>query len=382
MAMMLVLAGLAAQAVGGNGTIWIEAETPTSANVKFDAGAPGRPELLSGGRWLTLAIDADKPLPPEGARLIYAFRSDAGRRELWHRVGFEAARAPFDWSVDGGPWHSVSPSTRTIDLTELATWNGVAWMDMGAADLTEGDHRLEIRIQRPQDSRGKPGNILYGSDAFALASGPFHPYGKWQPGQDPRTARDRAAEERVFSVADRPGPERQVLELGGDWEISRDDEISPGLVAIAMAPLDQNPVWTAISVPGDKAELRPDLTLAHRVWYRTRLNVPTGQMGRSFALTFRQNSLNTTVIVNGKPCGFNKNPFVNWTCDVTTAVRPGINEVRVGIRDAWYGFRQRSEGSRRALEQLRDPHLVPAPGLSPARLPGLGVLQIRAARDA
>jgi len=166
----------------GPAAIWLEAEKPTSANVKYGSGAPGRPELLSDGHWLTIT----GAVPQEGALLSYPFESDSGKREVWHRVGFEAARSPFEWRIDGGNWQLVSPKTPTIDLTELADWNGVAWMDMGSADLAAGPHKLEIHIPKPAK-----GDVLYGSDAFALVQGAFHPYGKWKPGEDSRTDRDR-----------------------------------------------------------------------------------------------------------------------------------------------------------------------------------------------
>ncbi len=328
---MVILIALALLAIRGSETVWIEGESPVKANVKPGLGFPGRPELLSAGHWLTITGE----VPEDGAKLSYAFNATAGKREVWHRLGYETARSAFEWRIDGGTWRRVDPTEPTTDLTELAEWNGVAWLDMGTVNLSDGGHTLEIHIPRPTK-----GDVLYGSDVFAVVDGPFHPYGKWKPGEEPRTNRDRAASARTFSVADRTGPERQIVKLDGDWEVARDDEIAPALVATPMTVLDPNPVWTAIAVPGDKAQVRPDLTLAHRVWYRTRFTVPEGQVGRSFTLTFRQNSLNTTVLVNGKPCGFNKNPFVKWSSDVTPAVHGGVNEVMVGIRDAWYGFHQ------------------------------------------
>ena len=97
------------------------------------------------------------------------------------------------------------------------------------------------------------------------------------------------------------------------------------------------PRWTAIEVPGDKNQ-RDDLVFAHRLWYRTRVNVPTSLAGRSLFLVFPANNLNTTIYVNGQFCGFDKNPFARLQFDVTKAVRPGVNEIRVGIKDAWYGY--------------------------------------------
>ncbi len=342
MTILLALALFSSQATG---TIWLEGENPTSANVKYGAGAPGRASLLSGEKWLTIT----GKVPDEGVNLSYDFKSGAGSRDFWHRLGYETARSPFEWRVDGGPWQLIEPTKPTIDLTELATWNGVAWLNMGSVKLTEGAHKLEIHIPKPK------GDVLYGSDAFAIVDFPFRPYGKWQPGQDPRTARDREAEKLVFQVPDKSGPERQTVKLSGDWEIARDDEIAPALVATPMVQLDQKPVWTAIEVPGDKAQKRPDLVLAHRVWYRTRFDVPRAQADRSFSLTFRQNSLNTTVIVNGQTQGFNKNPFVKWSCDVTAAVKPGVNEVLVGIRDAWYGFTQNPANPAKIRESFAFP---------------------------
>ncbi len=332
-ALLIITLGSVLQVFGAQATapIWVEAERPDSANVKFGTGAPGRAELLSAGQWLTIT----GAVPDDGARLSYTFQSSAGPRELWHRVGFEAARSPFEWRIDDGAWKLVDPKTHTIDLQELADWNGVAWLDMGKVELSAGTHKLEIHIPKPAK-----GDVLYGSDAFALAGEAFHPYGKWQPGQDPLTDRDRASQSHSFPVSPQPDGVRQKLELKGDWQISRDDEVSPSLVATPMVPIDRAPIWTAIQVPGDKGKVRPDLALAHRVWYRTHIQVPESQLGRSFSLTFHQNSLNTTVIVNGKFCGFNKNPFVKWSCDVSSAIHAGSNEVLVGIRDAWYGFTQ------------------------------------------
>ena len=91
-------------------------------------------------------------------------------------------------------------------------------------------------------------------------------------------------------------------------------------------------------MPGDKNQLRPDLLFAHRLWYRTRVSVPEACAGRSFHIVFPENNLNTTVFVNGVYCGFNKNPFARFQIDVTKGVKPGVNEVWVGIKDAWYGY--------------------------------------------
>ncbi len=37
-------------------------------------------------------------------------------------------------------------------------------------------------------------------------------------------------------------------------------------------------------------------------------------------------------------CGFNRTPFARFNVDVSKAIKPGVNEIQVGIKDAWYGF--------------------------------------------
>src|SRR6185312_5962742 len=180
---------------------------------------------------------------------------------------------------------------------------------------------------------------LYSSDALCIHPGSFHPDGKTRPGEDGRDARDRQASSTVFRLPTIPSDGRvAALPLGGLWEICRDDERLPGEVAAPIASLPALPHWKGIAVPGDKNILRPDLLFAHRLWYRTRVEVPADEVGRSWSLVFPQNSLNTTVFVNGTYCGFGKNPFARFQVDVTAAIKPGVNEVWVGIRDAWYGF--------------------------------------------
>ncbi len=158
-------------------------------------------------------------------------------------------------------------------------------------------------------------------------------------GADGRNARDRKAGNVVFQLPEaRPSGVRSTLPLNGIWEICRDDEQRSGPVAEPIGKLPANPVWRAIAVPGDKNTLRPDLVFAHRVWYRTRVNIPSAAAGHSFFLVFPQNNLNTTVYVNGVVCGFDKNPFARVQIDVSKAVKLGTNEVLVGIHDAWHGY--------------------------------------------
>ena len=327
--------------------VWIEAEAPGESNFPSKPASAARPDWLSGGKWLFVNIeqkDVEKQLPPGGAVFRYPFTAPkAGDYEVWHRAGMEYVRSPFEWRIDAGDWTTVrprDPKYQTIDLMELSTWNEVGWLKMGERGLTPGKHTLEIRIPQPKDDKGKPDRVLYASDCFCLSAGPFHPHGKLKPGAADRGPADEAAARHVFDLPPpAAGAVRTLLPLNGAWEVCRHDEALPGPVAEPIPDFPADPHWTAIDVPGDKNAQRPDLLFAHRLWYRCRVNVPAAYAGRSFVITFPQNSLNTTVVVNGVPCGFNKNPFVRFDVDVTKGIKPGqVNEIRVGIRDYWYAY--------------------------------------------
>jgi beta-galactosidase len=326
--------------------VWIEAEQPGPGSFPTQPAEAARPDWLSAGKWLFLSIDSKdvaKQLPAEGAILKYPFAAPAdGKYEVWHRAGMEYVRSRFEWRIDGGPWITIQPRDakfQTIDLMELSTWNEVGWLKMGDQELKTGAHVLEIRIPQPKDAKGNPERVLYASDCFCLSAGPFHPYSKFKPGEGNRNAEDEKAAQHIFTLPSPSVPsERSTLPLNGLWEVCRHDEALPGPVAEPIAGFPDEPRWQAIPVPGDK-NARAELLFAHRLWYRCRVNVPADLAGHSFVLTFPQNSLNTTVVVNGVLCGFNKNPYVRFDLDVTKGIKPGqVNEIRVGIRDYWYGY--------------------------------------------
>ena len=333
---------LGTRAVEAQEPVWIEGEDTSSADVKLNVAGWGRKAILSGEKWLHLAVDADKvekDVPAEGATISYKFAAKTdGTYQVWDRVGFEFVRSPFSWRVDGGAWTIAKPSDLTTDLMELDFFCEVAWLRLGDTKLKAGPHTLQIRVNRTKDASGKTERLLYASDAIVLHPGEFRPDGKFPPGVDGRDDRDKAAEKTVFRLPESKAPgERASVALKGLWEIARDDEQMPGEVAEPIKALPAHPVYRAIDVPGDKNTLRPDLVFAHRVWYRTRVEVPKSAEGRSFLLVFPQNNLNTTVYVNGHLCGFDKNPFARVQIDLTGRVRPGENVISVGIRDAWYG---------------------------------------------
>lgn len=321
--------------------VWIEGES-AQPTFKADIGDWGRPQFLSGGKWLSVSVEegqVERRVPEEGILLDYPFQSETpGRYEVWNRVGFEFVRSPFEWRLDDGSWHAASPEDLTTDLMEMGFWAEVAWLKMGETDLTAGGHHLQIRLRKTKNEKGQWQKVLYASDAICLFQGTFQPNSKFKPGDSGRDSADLAAANAVFRIPDAKPSERASVRLGGVWEIARDDEQLPGEVAAPITALPSHPVWRAITVPGDKGTLRQDLLFAHRVWYRARIAVPASMAGRAFYLDFPCNNLNTTVYVNGVYCGFEKNPFAPFQVDVTQGIKAGqTNEIEVGIRDAWYG---------------------------------------------
>ncbi|MBN2139117.1 MAG: hypothetical protein JW720_15020 [Sedimentisphaerales bacterium] len=320
--------------------IWLEAEKPTSMNIK---ASPGMTHEYLSGPWLSVMVDADKvekEVPAEGVLISYDFSVAAdGKYEIWNRLGFDSIRTAFEWRIDETDWTTVNHDDPTIDLMELGFWCEVSWMKMGERSLPKGDHTLQIKVLKTKDDKGKPARIVYCSDALCIYAGRFAPNSKYKPGEKWRTQKDVDAAEVVFDLPAPQAPQsRSSVSLEGTWQICRDDELLPGEVAAPVKDLPENPYWKAIDVPGDKNKLRPDLLFAHRLWYRTRVNVPASCAGRSFHIVFPKNNLNTTVFVNGVYCGFDKNPFARVQIDVTKGIKPGLNEIWVGIRDAWYAY--------------------------------------------
>jgi beta-galactosidase len=323
-----LLLGLCNAAQAQNsGAVWLECENTSAANITPKVEGTGRGELVSEGKWLHISIANDKvekEVPEEGVVLSYNFNiTKAGPHEIWNRIGFEASRTQFDWRLDGGEWITVAPDVPTLDLTELALWTDIGWLKLAQRSLTAGAHKLDIRLPRAKNEKNEWRNINYASDALLITPGTFHPNGKFKPGENYRDATDQQATNNVFQLPVPPAAgARASVPLKGLWEVARHDDNTPGEVAAPIRDFPAQPHWKAIEVPSDKNKARPDLIFAHRLWYRTRVNVPQNQIGRSFNIYFPLNNLNTTVYVNGVYCGFNKNPFASFSIDVTRVSKP------------------------------------------------------------
>lgn len=341
--------------------IWVESESPTAepqikpdakdaANKGFDYNLPGPAEWLSGGKTITISVDAAtvKDRAPEGG-IITAYDFDAksaGKFELWNRIGLEWVRSNFDWRLNGGEWKTLANTEPTTDMVPLGVWTEIAWIKLGDVDLKAGKNKLEIRLVPGADKDGKPTRILYRSDCFCLSKGPFRPNFLWKPDDlGWQSENVKKAAQQVFDVklADKPG-DRSEISLGGLWQIARWDEqgaipdASRMVIPDALPNLDEL-FWYAYSVPGNRNEQLKDWGFAHRYLVRTKLKVPAEAKGRSFLLDIQDFNMVAGVFVNGVKCDWSKAYDAQWLCDITAGVKPGeANDLVIVFKDAYYAF--------------------------------------------
>jgi beta-galactosidase len=348
LATVLVLIGIRLPLVAA-AEVWIEGE---AASVARSAGFKlqvqhGPNSVLSDGRWITMSVEGGKverAVPETGVDLVYNVPvSAAGNYRAWMHLGFETARTPFAWRFDGDDWQKVGPDAPTVDVREIGVWAPVAWLDLGAMALNAGEHRLELRVSRPEkDKDGKFPALLFGCDAICLSTASFHPEGTIHPADRTwQTQADRAAAAHVFDIPTPANAAQTAVSLAGTWQYAGDDEpvvknrLEP--VKTISDPAKLN--WHALTVPGDRNEQLPGETYIHRYYLRTRVHVPAALAGRSFVLHVPGMSVVASVFVNGRYCGGTKNCWAVWDCDLTKAVRPGeVNEVVVALKDAFYAL--------------------------------------------
>jgi len=324
--------------------VWIEGESPASANFKYDVQES---EVFSGGKRLHVGLKKDlvaKSVPAGGMILKYAFTAKVlADYDLHLRVGFESIRAPIDWRVDEGTWQTLDPSVHETSLTEAWTWNGVGWCNPGTVKLAEGKHTLEIRVTKA----GSDGRLLLALDCAAMVRGQWNPELALKPGQTYDAPVDHRALAKVFQFPGIPATTvtgRPEVELAGLWQVARYDD--DAMDTDTFKPLSALPInneytfrWMGITVPRDAKVARPELKFANRLLYRTNVKVPSEYADRGFVLHFGGTSYIASVFVNGKYCGGRKSVLVPWDCDISSAVRPGaVNVIVVAIKTFRYAF--------------------------------------------
>ena len=352
--------------------IWFEGEAPSQNPLNAPSQAAKKSEYLSEGKWLNLSIPAGevaKSVPEEGAMIGYTFKvNKTGKYEIWNRVGNESARSTFDWRVGDGEWKTIPKDDYPYtDMIDTGLWSEVVWIKLGETDLKEGSQTLQIRVLPPfeeQKKKGadgkevtvkKPKQIVYFADCFCLSMGEFRPNGKHKPDAAWMTEDDNKAATQVFEMKTGDKAEGRITTpLAGLWQVCRFDEYEPAdrIGPDKVLPDAAKMAWSAITVPGDKRER--GLKFAHRVVYRTRIQVPAEAKGRSFFLRFPSNNMISSVFVNGRFCDWTQVMLAPWDCDITPALKPGeTNEVAVVIKDSYYAHSpEKDKKQKRAWHTL------------------------------
>ncbi len=354
----LLAAGLStgALAEGPYNSIWLEAEEPAEANFEFNTGA-GRPHLLSGEKWLQRSVEKKEleGIPEEGFRLEYEMTvPEAGTYEAWARVGMEWIRAPFQWRIDEGAWRPGPADRTTTNVMELSDWNPVAWLHLGKVELPAGDATLAVRYTEANQDK-----MHIALDCFAFTAGRFVPEGKLRPGQTYEAETDRKAADQVFQFPQPAGDAaRDRLELSGTWQVARYDD--PDMDVDTYVPVRRLPKpeeyplrWMGIEVPGSlwgKDQTR----MAHRVIYRTRVEIPDGHRGRGFKLHFSGTNWIVSVFVNGRLAGSHRGVWIPWDLDVSNLVEPGeVNEIAVAVKGPYYAVDVENYHGADDLDEMR-----------------------------
>lgn len=341
--------------------VWVEAEEPASANFEFDTGA-GKAHLLSGRKWLLRFVskeEVSEQLPEEGFLLSYDLEvPEDGEYEVWARVGLEWIRSSFEWRIGQGNWHRAGRDEQTTNVMELAEWNEVAWLYLGRAALKGGAADLRVRYREPNP--GDDGRIVIALDCFVLTRGHFFPEGNLKPGQAYTGEADAAAAAHVFQFPEPAGPADRVrLKLSGLWQVARydDSDMDKGTyvpVQSLPSPHEYPLRWMGIEVPGSLWD-KDETVFAHRVLYRTRVDVPPAYEGRGFHLHFSGTNWIVSVFVNGELAGTHRGVWIPWDLDISDYVAPGeVNEIAVAVKGPYYAVDTKYYQPDRDLDYQRN----------------------------
>ncbi|HEX8069013.1 MAG TPA: beta galactosidase jelly roll domain-containing protein [Pyrinomonadaceae bacterium] len=121
----------------------------------------------------------------------------------------------------------------------------------------------------------------------------------------------------------------QTTKLDAGWQFLADQ---PGTLKVAdlAAASGWRDVRTGLSWNAQFADLRDYMGVA---WYRTTLHAPDLPAGWRARLRFGASDYVTEVFVNGQPVGAHEGGYTPFTCDITTALHAGNNELAVRVID-------------------------------------------------
>ena len=359
--MTLIALALAAVGAGQEPTtfVWIEAEEATALPEGFDTLTMGPPGIMSGD-WVHRAMseqEATTGVPEGGFGLSYDLTvPEASEYQAWARVGFEWARAPFEWRIGGGEWRLASHEAQTTNVMELAEWVELAWLHLGDVDMAAGDTTLEVRYV---SAGGKNRRMLMALDCFALTKGHFTPEGALKPGESYGSETDQRATAQVYELPALEGVARSEVALTGLWEVARwddpDMDVDPYEPVQALPTPGEYPLrWQAMDVP-ESLWNKPETVFAHRVIYRTRVDVSAAHAGRAFRLHFSGTNWLVSVFINGELAGTHKGVWIPWDLDVSDRIRPGeTNEIQIAVKGCYYAVDTENYGNGEGLDKTRN----------------------------
>ena len=326
--------------------IWVEAESATTSaysltnwtqeGVSSESVLRFIPPLTE--KELALIPEDERIQPEEELLLRYEMCVVAdGKYDVWFRAAFDYARTPFEWRIDEAEeWQKVAADLPSVNVMGRGTC--LSWINAGSVDLSKGAHSLEIRYE----NLGKKGRSRFGMDCFALVQGEWIPEGMLKPGEvytDPKTV-DAAKQVYSFEPSATRPEERSELLLSGLWEVARYDDPDMDVdtyEAVKRLPADDELVWRGAEVPGDLFAQRPDLEMAHRVLYRTKVRVSEAFSDKGFHLHFDGSTFIVSVFVNGTYCGSRRSLLVPGDLDVSKAIIPGEeNTLVLAVKSPWY----------------------------------------------
>lgn len=322
---------------------WREAEAPGRLNVEMKKGGGGSPYLLSGDGLLsaTFAGAAFQQLPAEGVTVAWNMDvPEDGEYEVWARVTHESVRPDLRWKLGDGGWTDVPRTKLTTNLMQLGTFYEVAWLLLGKQQLKAGKSELVINYPKKEGVN----RFVIGLDAVALTKGHWVPEKDFKPGETYSDDVDKEAAAKVYDLPEAAGSgQRSQVELSGLWQLARYDD--PDMEVDRWEPVTEIPSpdvyplrWMAVDVPSNLWN-KEAAALGHRVFFRTRVNVPASMEGRGFKMHFKGTNMIASVFVNGKLAGTRNSVWVAWDLDVSRYVKPGeVNEITIGIKGHYYAI--------------------------------------------
>ncbi len=158
--------------------VWWEAESTSDTNFPAQTWLSGRnlgkqQEALSSSEWLSCS----GPRGGDELRARWQVKvPKAGKYALWTRKFWK--HGPFRWQFDAQEPRLCSTDCALADSVALITNVCANWVDLGAVELTAGEHRFEIVMLA---AKGQETTAAF--DCFLLTQAPFVPDGKRKPGE-------------------------------------------------------------------------------------------------------------------------------------------------------------------------------------------------------